>query len=160
MPHPHLPLCFNFTLYVCMRFLTSMCQRCWCSPTRHTTSDNRQSTLAAYPLIASLLARIAVLPASSAEVERVFSAVKRIKTPMRNQLCTRILDFLVRVTMDGPNTPSWDPMPAALKWESTGVLSCCGPHLHQRLIHLQTEYYHNYVLHVTRCWYCSSCTLR
>ena len=32
MPHPHLPLCFNFTLYVCMKFRTSMCQRCWCSP--------------------------------------------------------------------------------------------------------------------------------
>ena len=38
MPHPHLPLCFNFTLYVCVKFWTSMCQRCWCSPTRHTTS--------------------------------------------------------------------------------------------------------------------------
>ena len=22
--------------------------------------------------------------------------------------------------MDGPNTPSWDPLPAALKWELTG----------------------------------------
>ena len=38
MPHPHLPLCFNFTLYVCVKFWTSMCQRCWCSPTRHTTT--------------------------------------------------------------------------------------------------------------------------
>ena len=35
-------------------------------------SANRQTMLAAYPLIASLLARIAVLSASSAEVERVF----------------------------------------------------------------------------------------
>ena len=47
-------------------------------------SDNRQTMLAAYPLIASLLARIAILPASSVEVEQVFTAVKHIKTPMRN----------------------------------------------------------------------------
>ena len=36
----------------------------------------------AFPMVSSLLARIIVLPASSAEVERVFSAVKRIKTPL------------------------------------------------------------------------------
>ena len=120
-------------------------------------SDNCQTMLAAYPFIASLLARIAVLPALSAEVERVFSDVKCIKTLVRNRLCTRILDSLVRVTMGGPNTPSWDPLLATLKWELTGILSCCRPHLHQPLIHLLTEYY---VLHVTQCWYCSSCTLR
>ena len=34
MPHPHL-LCFHFTLYVCVKFWTSICQLCWCSPTRH-----------------------------------------------------------------------------------------------------------------------------
>ena len=74
--------------------------------------------LAAYPLIIFLPAWMAVLPASSAEVKQVFSAVKCIKTPMRNWLCTRILDSFVRVTMDGPNTPLWNPLPAALKWES------------------------------------------
>ena len=46
-----------------------------------------------------------------------FSAVKHTKTPMRNRLSTKILDSLVRVKMDGPNTPPWDPLP--LKWEST-----------------------------------------
>ena len=38
MPHPHLSLCFNFThFYLCVKLWTSMCQRCWCSPTQHTT---------------------------------------------------------------------------------------------------------------------------
>lgn len=40
---------------------------------------NREAMALAYPLISSILARIAVLPASSAQVERLFSAVKRIK---------------------------------------------------------------------------------
>ena len=53
-------------------------------------SDNCQSMLAAYPFIASLLARIAVLPASSAEVKQVLSNVKPIKTPLRDRLCTRM----------------------------------------------------------------------
>ena len=43
-----------------------------CALTVMWKSDNRQTMLAAYPLITSLLARIAVLPASSAEMERVF----------------------------------------------------------------------------------------
>ena len=41
--------------------------------------SNREAMLACYPLLANLLARVAVLPASSAEVERVFPTLKRIK---------------------------------------------------------------------------------
>ena len=39
-----------------------------------------------YPLISSILARIAVLPATSANVECLFSTMKRIKTAQRNRL--------------------------------------------------------------------------
>ena len=49
----------------------------------------------AYPLISDILARIAVLPASSVEVERVFSTMKRIKTPVRNRLTTGTIDHLL-----------------------------------------------------------------
>ena len=44
MPPPHIPSCFNFTLYYVWKFSswwTSMCQQCWCSSTRHTTSVTR-----------------------------------------------------------------------------------------------------------------------
>ena len=46
-----------------------------------------------FPLISDLLARLVVLPAASAEVERVFSSMKPIKTAQRNRLNTATLDF-------------------------------------------------------------------
>ena len=58
---------------------------------------NRETLTVAYPLISSILARIAVLPASSAQVERLFSAMKRIKSGQRNRLKTTTLDSLMRV---------------------------------------------------------------
>ena len=51
-----------------------------CGLTVMWNSDNRQTMLAAYPFIASLLARIAILPASSVEVEQVFSTAKHINS--------------------------------------------------------------------------------
>ena len=39
---------------------------------------NREILTVAYPQILSIPARIAVLPASSAQIERLFSAMKRI----------------------------------------------------------------------------------
>ena len=68
----------------------------------------------AFPLISSLLARIVVLPASSADVERVFSSLKRIKTPLRNRLSSTTLD---RATMNGPDPKDFDPVPVAKEWE-------------------------------------------
>ena len=56
-----------------------------------------------------------VLPASSAEVERIFSSVKRIKTPLCNHLLLTTLD-----TMDGPDVDEFDPVPVSKEWESMG----------------------------------------
>ncbi|XP_011409071.1 PREDICTED: zinc finger protein 862-like, partial [Amphimedon queenslandica] len=64
--------------------------------------DRRDTMVAAYPLISQLLAQVIVLPASSAEVERVFSTINRTKTPLRNHLTTMMLDNLIRISMDGP----------------------------------------------------------
>lgn len=82
--------------------------------------DRRDTMAAAYPLISQLLAQVIVLPASSAEVERVFSTMTRTKTPLRNRLTTSMLDNLIRISMDGPDSGQWDPVPAALKWKSMG----------------------------------------
>ncbi len=73
-----------------------------------------------YPMISDLLARIIVLPAASAEVERVFSAMKRIKSPIRNRLKTVTTDCLLRISMEGPHESEWDPTQALRKWESSG----------------------------------------
>ena len=52
---------------------------------------NREAMALAYPLISSILARIAVLPASSAQVERLFSAMKSLyKEIVLNQQLTII----------------------------------------------------------------------
>ena len=80
----------------------------------------RETMAAAYPLLSDIIARVAVLPASSAEVERVFSNVKRVKTPIRNRLKVPTVDSLVRISMYGPPTSDWDPLPAAEKWKSWG----------------------------------------
>ena len=64
--------------------------------------DNKETMIAAYPLISDILARISTLPGSSAEVERVFSTMKRIKSPLRNRLSTTTtLDNLIRISMNG-----------------------------------------------------------
>ena len=82
--------------------------------------SNKETMAVAYPLISDILARIAVLPASSAEVERVFSAMRRIKTPVCNRLKTGTLDHLLRISIEGPEVRDWDPLPALKKWESWG----------------------------------------
>ena len=81
---------------------------------------NREAMALAYPLISSILARIAVLPASSAQVERLFSAMKRIKSSQRNHLKSTTLDHLMRISIEGPLVHLWDPYPALRKWESMG----------------------------------------
>jgi len=48
--------------------------------------SNKEVLATAYPLISNILACIAVLPASSANVECLFSTMKRIKTAQCNCL--------------------------------------------------------------------------
>ena len=81
-------------------------------------TGNKEALTTAYPLISNILARIAVLPASSAHVERLFSTMKRIKTAQRNRLKTEMLDCLIRISSEGPPVQQWNPVPALRKWES------------------------------------------
>ena len=62
-----------------------------------------------------IIIQVAVLPASPAEVERVFATMNRIKSPLRNRLVTTALDNLIRIFMAGPDVANWDPVPAALR---------------------------------------------
>ena len=64
--------------------------------------DVKDNMVVAYPLISDILACVSVLPGSSAEAERVFSTMKRIKTPIRNRLKTSTVDNIIRVSMVDP----------------------------------------------------------
>ena len=74
----------------------------------------------AYPLISDLLARISVLPATSADVERVFSTLKRMKTPIRNRLTTSTLDSVICISIDGLPIEDWNPTSALRQCEHKG----------------------------------------
>ena len=83
------------------------------------TKKDTMSTL--FPVISDLLARLIVLPPVSAQVVRVFSSMKRIKTAQRNRLNTATLDHLIQVSMEGPTVTEWDPHPALQLWESESL---------------------------------------
>ena len=57
--------------------------------------ENQAVFQTTFPLISCILARIVVLPASSCEAERLFSAMKRVKCNLRNRLTTCHLDHLL-----------------------------------------------------------------
>ena len=80
---------------------------------------NREAMALAYPPISSILARIAVLSASSAQVERLFYHEKD-KSSQRERLKSITLDHLMRISIEGPLVHLWDPNPALRKWESMG----------------------------------------
>ena len=46
--------------------------------------------------------------------------MKRIKTGQRNRLKTKMLDNLMRISIEGPTVKCWDPYPTLRKWESMG----------------------------------------
>jgi len=96
---------------------------------------NREMLAIAYLLISSILAHIAVLPASSAQVERLFSTMKSIKSAQRNRLKSKTLNHLMRISIEGPPMQHWDPTLALRKWESMGNrrIQISRPHVHNRV---------------------------
>ena len=59
-----------------------------------------------FPNIAKLLSILLCLPVSTASVERSFSAMKTIKTRLRNRLSDTSLSHLMTIAIEGPNTLS------------------------------------------------------
>ena len=54
------------------------------------------------PNLTKIAAAIAVIPVSTSDCERGFSAMKRVKTPLRNQLKQQTLYNLLMITIEGP----------------------------------------------------------
>ena len=77
------------------------------------------SSLVELYLTISKLACIALtLPVSTADVERGFSTINRIKTEPRNRLNTETLDRLIRLSCEGPCINEFDYNTAAKVWSS------------------------------------------
>ena len=79
-----------------------------------TTDTSIQSL---YPNLSKLASIAAIIPVSTAECERSFSAMKRIKTALRNRLKTTTLDCLIRVNIEGPSLSEFNFERAADIWQ-------------------------------------------
>ena len=75
-----------------------------------------------YPNLAKLACIGLTLLVSTATCERSFSAMKRIKTDLRNRLITSTLDCLIRISIDESSADKFDFESAASQW---GALKKC-----------------------------------
>ena len=69
-----------------------------------------------YPQLRKQAAIALILPVSTAECERAFSTMKRVKTALRNRLITANLDHLMRISINGPTIQNFDFLKAATSW--------------------------------------------
>ena len=60
------------------------------------------------------------LSPSTAECERQFSSMNRIKTALRNRLSNDSLQALMKINCDGPSDNDFDPEEAINKWLTSG----------------------------------------
>ena len=66
--------------------------------------------------LAKLAAIGVLIPVSTAECERAFSTMNRIKTDLRNHLKTSSLDCLMRISIEGPPIAQFNFERAADIW--------------------------------------------
>lgn len=71
-----------------------------------------------YPSLSYLASIALILPLSTADCERGFSTLKRIKTDARNRLKTDTLDKLIRLSSEGPSMSEFNFDRAATLWSS------------------------------------------
>ena len=81
-----------------------------------------------FPLLSYLLVHGLLLPIATADCERAFSAMNRIKTCPRNRLKTITLEQLMFISIEGPSLEDFDFVQAANHWGRRG----------NRRIHWQT----------------------
>lgn len=97
---------------------------------KHYAAQNFQGNSNIWPLLlthyrvnfqnfAHLIEILLLFPISNATVERGFSNMRRIKTDWRSQLNEETLDHLLRISIDGPPLPEFDPRPAVEQFFST-----------------------------------------
>ena len=70
-----------------------------------------------YPVMAQIIQLTAMLPMSTAECERGFSAMNIVKTKLRNRLETLTLDDLLFIKCNGPSLDDFNCIPAIQSWE-------------------------------------------
>ena len=71
---------------------------------------------AMFPQMRKLIAILAILPISTAECERAFSTMNRIKTDLRNRMKTPTLESLMHISITGPPLQDFDFSEAADVW--------------------------------------------
>ena len=69
-----------------------------------------------YPNHCKLAQICLILPVNTADCERAFSTMKRVKTPLRNRLNTKTLDALLRIRIEGPDRSDFDFELALNNW--------------------------------------------
>ena len=72
-----------------------------------------------FPQLSRLASIALILPVSTAECERCFSAMNRIKTNLRNRLQTSTLCQLITISVEGMPLEHFDFEKAASIWGST-----------------------------------------
>ncbi len=74
-----------------------------------------------FPLMLEICETVLVLPVSNAWPERGASAVKRLKTRLRNRLLLRMLNALLQIVINGPSSAECDDLIAecAKEWRET-----------------------------------------
>ncbi|KAJ8043554.1 hypothetical protein HOLleu_10692 [Holothuria leucospilota] len=71
-----------------------------------------------YPNMAMLASKALVIPVSTADCERGFSTLKRIKTPLRNRLTEETLKCLLFISIEGPEFSEFDFDTAVDFWKN------------------------------------------
>lgn len=80
------------------------------------SSDGTLTTM--FPNFALLATIALIIPVSTAECERCFSSMKRIKTTLRNRMETATLDKLMRIANKGPKPKEFNFDKATDLWGS------------------------------------------
>ena len=73
-----------------------------------------------FPTLSKLIVRGLLLPTATADCERAFSAMNRIKTSPRNRLKTKTLEQLMFISIEGPPPDKFDFARAADDWGKCG----------------------------------------
>ena len=73
-------------------------------------------TASVYPCMSKLAKICRVIPIHTADVERTFSQLKLIKSDIRNRMCEKTLDALLRIVIEGPSVDEYPIAEAVTLW--------------------------------------------
>ena len=82
-----------------------------------------QKRQAEYPSFLHIIEMIQVLPFATAQVERGFSLMNRVKTDWRVRLNTCTLDDLMMISLEGPSEEEYTTSSAVARWNRAGKQS-------------------------------------